>query len=84
MLSLPRIVVPSFPASTAILAAPGAYEVYEEVIGLLTAVEPSLLGVEVAYGGYIAYNAVAAEGLAPLTPFAGPLASSRSTSKSSS
>ena len=81
MLTLPRIVVPSFPAATAILAAPGSYEVYEEVIGLLTAVEPSLLGVEVAYGGYIAYNAVAPEGLAMLTPAAGPLSAARSRSK---
>ena len=43
-----------------------AYEVYEEAIGLLTAVEPSLLGVEVAYGGYIAHNYVYAEGVAPI------------------
>ena len=63
---IPRIVVPSFPANTAILGTAAAYEVYEEAIGLLTAVEPSLLGVEVAYGGYIAHNVVIPEALAPL------------------
>ena len=31
-------------------------EVYEERIGLLQAVNPSILGVQIAYGGYIAYN----------------------------
>ena len=67
MMSLPRIVVPSFPSGTAIIGSRSAYEVYEEAIGLLTAVEPSLLGVEVAYGGYIAHNVVIPEALAPIT-----------------
>ena len=86
MFSLPRIVVPSFPAGTCVVGAQTAYEVYEEVIGLLTAVEPSLLGVEVAYGGYIAHNVVIPEALAPITPPAGaPLArSGGSSSKGSS
>jgi len=65
---VPRVVVPSFPTGTAIIGWTGAFEVYEEVIGLLTAVEPSLLGVEIAYGGYLAFNYVAAEGVAPITP----------------
>ena len=68
-----RIVVPSFPADTLIIGNANAFEVYEEVIGLLTAVEPSLLGVEVAYGGYIAFNYVAAEGVAPLGPVPNPV-----------
>ena len=68
MFNVDRVVVPSFPAGTVILGWAGAFEVYEEVIGLLTAVEPSLLGVEVAYGGYVAYNYVAPEGVAPITP----------------
>ena len=72
LFTIPRVVVPSFPAATAVVGASNAYEVYEEVIGLLTAVEPSLLGVEVAYGGYIAYNVVVPEALAPLTAPAGP------------
>jgi HK97 family phage major capsid protein len=68
MFAVPRVVVPSFTAGTCIVGVAEAYEVYEEVIGVLSAVEPSLLGVQVAYGGYIAYNAVEAVGLAPLTP----------------
>jgi len=71
-----RIVVPSFPPSTLIVGWSGAYEVYEEVIGLLTAVEPSLLGVEVAYGGYIAHNFISTEGVAPITGAAALAASS--------
>src|SRR5262249_34797117 len=42
LFSIDRVVVPSFPAGTAIVGWSGAFEVYEEVIGLLTAVEPSL------------------------------------------
>ena len=85
MFSLPRIVVPSFPAGTCIVGSADAYEVYEEAIGLLTAVEPSLLGVEVAYGGYIAHNVVIPEALAPITPPAGGTAAAASSgSKSSS
>lgn len=68
LFTLPRIVVPSWPAGSCVIGSSSAYEVYEEVIGLLTAVEPSLLGVEVAYGGYIAFNAVVPEALAPITP----------------
>ena len=65
---LPRYVVPGFPADTVIVGHAGDYEVYEEVVGVLSAVEPSLFGVQVAYGGYVAYNAVTPEGLIGLTP----------------
>ena len=41
-------------------ARPPLYEVYEEVIGLLSVVEPSILGVQVAYGGYVAFGALSA------------------------
>lgn len=68
VLDVPRVVVPSFPDGTCIIGASTAYEVYEETIGLLSAVEPSILGVEVAYGGYLAYNAVYPEGLAIVSP----------------
>lgn len=77
-----RVVVPSFPPNTLIVGNSSAFEVYEEVIGLLTAVEPSLLGVEVAYGGYIAFGYVSTEGVAPLGPVPGPAAASRGGSKS--
>ena len=36
VLGLPRIVVPTFPAGTCIVGPAAAYEVYEEVIGLLS------------------------------------------------
>lgn len=55
ILGAPRVVVPSFPANTIIVGSSTMYEAYEEVIGLLSAVEPALLGIEVAYGGYFAY-----------------------------
>lgn len=51
-----RTVVPSFPAGTFIIGVKERTEFYEERIGLLTAVQPSVLGVEVAYGGYAAYG----------------------------
>jgi hypothetical protein len=44
------------------------YEFYEEVIGLLSAVEPSLLGVEVAYGGYVAFSPLNPLAFAKVTP----------------
>lgn len=53
---VPRTVVPSFPDGTAIIGVKSKTEFYEQRIGLLTAVEPRLLGVEIAYGGYIAYG----------------------------
>lgn len=58
LLKLPRAVVPSFPAGTIIIGASRWSEVYEERIGLLQAVNPSILGVQIAYGGYIAYNTI--------------------------
>ena len=68
MFALPRFVVPGFAADTCVVGHSGDYEVYEEVVGVLSAVEPSLFGVQVAYGGYVAFNAVTPEGLIPLTP----------------
>jgi hypothetical protein len=47
-------VVPSFPAGTLIIGPANRTEFYEERIGLLSVVEPKILGVEVAYGGYMA------------------------------
>lgn len=56
LLRLPRYVVPSFPSGTVIIGAKRWTEVYEERIGLLQAVQPSVMGVQIAYGGYVAYN----------------------------
>lgn len=60
LLKLPRIVVPSFPNGTLIIGVSKWSEVYEERIGLLQAVLPSVFGVQVAYGGYVAYNTLKA------------------------
>ena len=71
VLGLPRIVVPTFPAGTCIVGPSAAYEVYEEVIGLLSVIEPSILGVTVAYGGYVAFGGLYGAALVPLTAPAG-------------
>jgi hypothetical protein len=68
ILNLPRIVVWSLPAQTVIVGNSTQFEFYEEVIGLLSAVEPSLLGVEVAYGGYAAYAPLLADAFCKVTP----------------
>lgn len=68
MFAIPRYVVPSFPAATCIVGVDAAYECYEEIVGVLSAVEPALFGVQVAYGGYVAFNAVEPEGLVEITP----------------
>jgi HK97 family phage major capsid protein len=60
VLGLPRVVVPLAPAKTCIVGPADLYEAYEEVIGLLSVVEPSILGVQVAYGGYVAFGTLAA------------------------
>jgi len=67
LLKLPRVVVPSFPANTLIIGARRWTEVYEERIGLLQAVNPSILGVQIAYGGYIAYNTLKATAFCKVT-----------------
>jgi len=71
ILGLPRIVVPTFPAGTCIVGPSALFEVYEEVIGLLSVIEPSILGVQVAYGGYVAFGTLAGAAFVPLTVPAG-------------
>jgi HK97 family phage major capsid protein len=71
ILGLPRIVVPTFAAGTCIVGPSAMFEVYEEVIGLLSVIEPSILGVQVAYGGYLAWGALQGGALVPLTVPAG-------------
>jgi hypothetical protein len=71
VLGLPRIVVPTFPAGTCIVGPSVLFEAYEEVIGLLSVIEPSVLGVTVAYGGYIAFGSLAGPAFVPLTTPAG-------------
>jgi len=67
LFGLPRIVVPTFASGTLIVGPSSLYEVYEEVIGLLSVVEPSLLGVQVAYGGYVAWGTLAGGAFVPAT-----------------
>jgi len=56
VLRFPRIMVPGLPAGTVVVGRKNAFEFYEERIGLLSAVVPTVLGVEIAYGGYYAYG----------------------------
>lgn len=72
MLGVNRIVVPTLPAGTVIIGNTTLFEFYEQQIGLLSAVEPSLLGVEVAYGGYVAYGFIEPLGFSKITVAAGP------------
>src|SRR6516165_5473516 len=71
LLGVPRIVVPTFVAGTCLVGNSSLFEVYEEVIGLLSVVEPSILSVQVAYGGYVAFGTLSATGIVPLTVPAG-------------
>lgn len=66
VLQLPRTVVPSFPNGTLIVGVKEKVEAYEQRIGLLQAVQPSVLGVEVAYGGYVANGTLRAAGFAKI------------------
>ena len=71
VLGLPRIVVPTLPAGTCVVGNSALFEVYEEVIGLLSVIEPSILGVQVAYGGYLAQGSLAPAGFIGMTAPAG-------------
>ena len=67
LLSIPRIMVPGFDDSTIIVGRRNRTEFYEERIGLLSAVEPKLLGVEIAYGGYAAFGTIDPTAFAKIT-----------------
>ena len=67
VMDLPRIVVPSFPDRTVIVGVKGKTEFYEQKVGFLTAVEPRLLGVELAYGGYVAFGTLRPAAFAKLS-----------------
>lgn len=49
-----RVVVPSFPDETLIVGVKSRTEVYEDRFGFLSAIQPRVFGVELAYGGYMA------------------------------
>jgi hypothetical protein len=67
LFGLPRIVVPTFASGTMVIGPDDLFEAYEEVIGLLSVVEPSILGVQVAYGGYLAWGMLLATAYVKLT-----------------
>lgn len=67
MLDLPRTVVPSFATGTVILGLTNRVEAYEERLGFLSAVEPKLLGIELAYGGYFASGVLDVDAFVELT-----------------
>lgn len=54
ILDIPRTMSPGLPDGSLIVGRTSFFEYYEERIGLLQAIVPSQLGVQVAYGGYSA------------------------------
>ncbi len=68
VLDLPRSVVPGLPEGTVIVGVKEKTEFYEERIGLLSAVEPRVLGIEIAYGGDIAYGTLKPAAFAKIEP----------------
>ena len=68
----PRVMLPDLPEGTVIYGRKSGFEFYEQRIGLLQAVEPKVLGVQIAYGGYAAAGALDASLFAKITAPAGP------------
>ena len=64
---LPVIVSAGFDAGTMIVMSTAAVEVYEDRIGSLSVVEPSVLGVQVAYAGYFADVVIDANSIIEIT-----------------
>lgn len=69
VLDIPRTVVPALPDGTVIIGVKEKTEFYEQRIGLLSAVEPRLLGVEIAYGGYVAFGTLRPTAFTKVQPF---------------
>lgn len=70
LMGINEVVVPAFTTGTLILGNSNRVEVYEDRIGLLSVVEPKILGVEVAYGGYIANGTLKAGAFRKIVPHA--------------
>ena len=64
---LPVVVSAGFDAGTMIVLSTAAVEVYEDRIGSLQVVEPSVLGVQVAYAGYFADVIIDATAIVEIT-----------------
>lgn len=71
VLRLPRVMVPGLPSGTLIMGRKTMTEFYEQRLGILQAIEPKVLGVEVAYGGYTAFGTLDATAFAKITAPAG-------------
>lgn len=63
-----RIVAPKLPDGTVVVGNRSLCEYYEVQLGLIQAIEPSILGVEVAYGGYVASGFTEAGGFCKIVP----------------
>ena len=79
ILSLPQFIVPGLPSGTLIVGRTDGTEFYEERIGVLSAVEPAILGVEVAYGGYAAFGTPDPTVFAKVADAVAPVAASSSS-----
>lgn len=64
---IPTYVTVAMPANTIIVMSAAAAEVYEDRIGALQVIEPSVLGVQVAYAGYFADLMLLAAGIIKIT-----------------
>ena len=64
---LPVVVSAGFDAGTMIVLSTAAVEVYEDRVGSLQVVEPSVLGVQVAYAGYFAEVIIDAGAIVEIT-----------------
>jgi hypothetical protein len=72
ILDLPRIMVPGLPAGTAIMGRSTVTEFYEQRVGLLQAVLPAKVGVELAVPGFIAYGTLDLTCFCKITAFVPP------------
>jgi len=66
------IVSGALAAGTALVISSNAVEAYEDRIGALQVVEPSVLGTQVAYAGHFALPILQATGIVEITKAAGP------------
>lgn len=63
---IPVIMSSALDSGEAFVLSTAAIELYEQEIGMLQVVEPSVLGVQVAFGGYFVAFAAASGGVVPL------------------
>ena len=64
---IPVYCSPAVATNTALVLSSAAAEVYEDRIGSLQVVEPSVLGVQVAYAGYFTPLVIEATGIIKIT-----------------